>query len=152
MTAPLEDEAIVVPSLGIALGGSQGISPETSGHWAAAAEGRFTVPTCDDCGVNRWPITHACYACGSRNWSWQTVPGTGVVYTYTWIDTPTHYGADLSDANIAVIELDGTKGESVRVPGWVVDIDRDTLVCGLPVVAEFETVADGVAVPHWRRR
>jgi uncharacterized OB-fold protein len=110
----------------------------------------FTVPACDDCGINHWPVLHACYACGSSQWSWQPVPGTGTVFTYTWCDVPTHPTDSLD--NVVVIELDGTSGEPLRVPGWVEGVDKDSLVCGLPVEAVFETVAEGVAVPHWKPR
>lgn len=143
------DLDIELPPLGFALYGMQTrVPPETEGHWRAAAEGRFTVPTCDDCGTNRWPLDLVCYACGSNNWSWQTVPGTGTVFTYTWIDNPTHPGGE--GDNVAVIELDGTKGDPVRVPGWVVGATYDELACGLPVVADFEIVADGIGVPFWK--
>jgi len=143
-------EPIRVPAIGMALMGAQPVTPDTAPHWQAAAEGVFTVPTCDKCGTNYWPITQVCYACGSRAWSWQPVAGTGTVYTYTWIDAATHPTSELQ--NIAVIQLDEVQGEPVRVPGWVVDVDKDTLVCDLPVEVAYETIGDGVAVPHWRRR
>lgn len=141
-------DQVLVPSLGMALAGAQPITPDTAGHWQAAAEGRFTVPTCDQCGTNYWPVTHVCFACGSREWSWVPVAGTGTVYTYTWIDAPTHPTSELQ--NISVIQLDATRGEPVRVPGWVVGVDKDTLVCELPVRAGFDPIADGVAVPYWQ--
>lgn len=144
----VEVPEVVVPSLGIALGGSTGITPETADFWRLAAEGAFAVPTCSACGTNRWPVSHVCYACGSMAWTWQPVAGTGRVFSFTWIDSPTHPNEALD--NIAVIELDGTTGEPVRVPGWVVDVSRDELACDMPVQADFETVADGVAVPHWK--
>jgi uncharacterized OB-fold protein len=143
-------EQVLVPSLGMALQGSVPVTPVTAGHWEAASRRVFTVPTCDDCGTQYWPVVQACYACGSQRWSWKPVPGTGRVYTYTWCDMATHPTAELE--NLAVIELDGTIGEPVRVPGWVVDVDKSTLACGLPVEADFETIAPGVAVPHWRPR
>jgi uncharacterized protein len=142
--------SLVVPSLGMALTGAESITPDTAGHWQAAAGGKFTVPTCEQCGTNYWPVTHVCYACGSRQWSWQPVPGTGTVYTFTWIDAPIHPSSELQ--NVAVIQLDGTKGEPVRVPGWVVGVDKTSLACDLAVEAEFETIAEGVAVPHWKPR
>jgi uncharacterized OB-fold protein len=138
---------ILVPSLGMGLIGNTPITPETAPHWKAAAEGQFAVPTCDDCGTNRWPVTYACYVCGSRNWRWASVPGTGRVFTYTWLDSPTHPTDTLN--NIAVIELDGTKGEPVRVPGWVVGVDKSTLVCEMPVRVAFDPVTNEVAVPYW---
>ncbi len=143
-------DQVLVPSLGMALMGSQPITPDTEGHWQAAAEGRFTVPTCDQCGTNYWPVTHVCFACGSREWTWQPVAGTGTVYTYTWIDAPTHPTSELQ--NISVIQLDATTGEPVRVPGWVVGVDKNTLVCELPVRVGFDPIADGVAVPYWQPR
>ena len=143
-------DQIVVPSLGMALTGQQPITPDTEGHWRAAADKVFTVPTCSNCGTNYWPISYVCYVCGSREWSWQRVAGTGTVYTYTWLDAPTHAIAELQ--NISVIELDDTKGEPVRVPGWVVGVDKDSLVCGMAVEADYEMIAEGLAVPHWRPR
>ena len=77
-------------------------------------------------------------------------PPQGGSYTYTWCDSPTHPTSELE--NLAVIELDVTVGEPVRVPGWVVGVDRTTLACDLPVEAEYETVAPDVAVPHWKPR
>lgn len=141
-------EEVVVPSITMALRGSQGVDVLTAPHWKAAAEGVFNVPRCDGCGYHRWPVTHVCYHCQSPDWSWDAVPGTGRVFTYTWIDQPTHNTEKLE--NIAVIELDGTAGEPVRVPGWVVDTDKETLSCDLAVVVDFEVVAEGVGVPYWR--
>jgi len=147
---PAMDRQILVPALGMALMGSQPVTPDTAGHWQAASEGRFSVPTCSSCGTHYWPVVHACYACCSLEWSWQPVAGTGKVYTYTWVDAPTHPAAELD--NLAVIELDGISGEPVRVPGWVVGVDKATLVCGLAVEADFQPVADAVSVPFWRPR
>jgi uncharacterized protein len=143
-------EDVLVPSLGMALGGSQPVTPVTAGHWQLASEGKFSVPTCGNCGTNYWPVSFACYVCGSLEWTWQPVAGTGRVFTYTWIDAPTHPEAGRD--NLAVIELDGTKGEPVRVPGWVEGVDDTSLVCDLEVQAAFKPVADGVAVPYWRPR
>ncbi len=143
----MSDE-VLVPSLTMSLMGSQTVDPVSAPHWAAGAQGVFNVPKCDNCGYHRWPITHACYHCLSRDWSWDAVPGVGRVFTFTWIDQPTHNTAELQ--NIAVIELEGTTGEPVRVPGWVVEVDKATLRCDLPVVVDFDIVADGVGVPFWR--
>jgi hypothetical protein len=142
-------EQLELPALGSPLfGGGTGVTPETEGHWRHAAEGRFSVVACQDCGWHRWPLSHACYHCFSTSWAWAPVPGMGSVYTYTWIEAPTHVGIELT--NVVVVELDGTTGDPVRVPGWVVGTDRDALVCGLAVQADFEPVAEGVAVPFWR--
>ena len=143
------DSEIEVPSLGMALYGTQSrVTPDTEAHWRAAAQRRYTVPTCDDCGTHRWPLDLVCYACGSRRWSWQQVPGTGTVYTYTWIDSPTHPGN--AGDNVVVVELDGTKGEPVRVPGWVLGVGQGELACGMPVEVDFEIINDHIGVPFWK--
>jgi uncharacterized protein len=145
---PMSDH-IELPSLGSPLfGAGGGLTPETERHWRAAAQGHLTVPRCDACGWHRWPFSYACYHCLSTDWSWAAVPGTGTVYTYTWVEAPTHLG--IEPTNLVVIELDGTNGEPVRLPGWVVGTDRDSLACGMAVRVDFEPVADGIAVPFWR--
>jgi uncharacterized OB-fold protein len=142
-----ELDDVEVPMLGRAgygPGGRSGITPETEGHWRAAADRVFTLPMCDSCGMPRWPISPVCPSCHSLRWSWQPAPATGSVYTYTWIEQPE------PARNVAVVELDEVRGRTVRVPGWVVDVDRSNLACGLRVQADFEFVADGVGVPFWR--
>jgi uncharacterized protein len=146
-----ETTKIELPSLGMSLYGMMGggIAPGTEGYWASAAEGTLSMPTCENCGTQRWPMELVCYACHSTDWSWNTVPGTGTVFTYTWIDSPTHPGT--AGDNVVVVELDGTAGaDAVRVPGWVVDVEQGGLACGQPVVVDFEIVADGIGVPYWR--
>jgi uncharacterized OB-fold protein len=138
---------IEVPMLGRASyggGGRGAITPETEGHWRAAAERVLTVPTCDDCGTQRWPVGPVCWSCHSMRWSWQPAVASGTVYTYTWIEHTD------PARNVVVVELDATTGGPVRMPGWVADVERDELECGLHVVADFEVVADGVGVPFWR--
>ncbi len=141
---------VKLPSLGMGLMGEAAPDPVGEGHWRAAAEGRFTVPTCEDCGTMYWPVLHACYRCASAAWSWRPVPGTGRVYTYTWCDQPTRPADEID--NVVVVELDGVVGPPVRVPGWVVGVDRESLVCDLPVEVCFEPVAEDIAVPYWRPR
>ena len=89
-------------------------------------------------------------ACGSSAWSWRPVPGAGHVYTYTWRDQPTRASEELD--NVVVVELDGVPGDPVRVPGWVVGVAREDLVCGLTVQVDLEPVAKDIAVPYWRPR
>lgn len=142
-------ESVVVPAVGMGLMGDQPVTAVTAPHWKFASGGRFSVPTCGRCGTNYWPITHACYHCGSLDWSWQPVGATGRVFTYTWCDEPTHPTDTLE--NLAVIQLDETAGpEPVRVSGWVEGVDKETLVCDLPVEVAFRPVTDDVSVPFWR--
>jgi uncharacterized OB-fold protein len=130
------------------------LEPTTEGYWRAAREGRLVIQRCDDCGTHRHPPTEACYSCQSLAWSWDEVPGSGRVYTYTWVDRPvTPQLAHLGVYNIAVVELDGTQGEPVRVLTRVVDLaGRDALVIGLEVEVGFEPLNDEAALPIFRPR
>lgn len=124
------------------------VTPLTEGYWRAAAEGRLVVQRCAACGAHRHPPTGACYRCRSLEWSWDEVPGTGRVYTYTWADRPAHPDlAHLGVYNVAVVELDGTEGDPVRILTKVVDVERDALRVGLPVEVTFERVDDETALP-----
>src|SRR5262245_42444945 len=136
-----------LPSFGWG-GRGLGWSPVTEGYFRAAGRGELTVPRCSNCGTHRWPPTEICYSCYSRDWDWDVVPARGHVYSYTWSDHPVFPGLD--NYNMTVIELDETVGERVRVLSQVLDASKDELEVGKPVVAVFEQVGAGLAVPLWR--
>ena len=89
-----------------------GVDPINEGLWRSAAEGRLAIHRCSECGVHRYPPAHVCHECGSWEWSWDTLPGTGTVFSYVWLPDPARSpeGGPLIYANVAVIELDGTQG------------------------------------------
>ena len=124
-----------------------GWDPVTVGYWTAAGEGRLAVPRCSQCGKHRWPPTWACYSCQSTEWTWADVPGTGVVFTYTWADQRADMESPLY--NVSVIELDGTEGEPVRIMTRVLEVDKESLRVDLPVTVTFEKFDDEIAVPFF---
>jgi uncharacterized OB-fold protein len=129
-----------------------GWSTATEGYWRAAGKGRLAVQRCRGCGAHRSPPVPVCYACNSLEWGWDEVPGTGTVFTYTWVDEPPQGAlSHLGSYNISVIDLHGTEGETVRVMGRVVDASKETLHCGLPVSVDFEEFDEEVSIPVWRQ-
>ena len=81
------------------------------------------------------------------------MPGTGRVYTYTWVDRPVAPQlAHLGVYNITVVELDGTRGEPVRVLTRIDDVARDDLAVGLEVEVGFEPLDDESALPIFHPR
>ena len=98
------------------------VAPINEGMWRAAADGRVDVQRCSDCGAHRYPPTDGCYRCGSVQWEWSDLPGTGTVYTYTWVPTRTE---PHNRYNVAMVTLDGTDGDPVRVLSNVVDAWED---------------------------
>jgi uncharacterized OB-fold protein len=128
-----------------------GWTPQAEPYWLAAGRNELVVQRCGSCGTDRWPISVACFNCQSTDFAWAPVPGTARVFTFTWADFPPP--PDGADRNITVVELDGTQGEHpVRMISWVTDLERDDLVCDLPVEVTFLRVDDEVSVPAWRPR
>ena len=126
------------------------LEPTTAGFWLAAGEGRLVIQRCANCGQHRHPPTEVCYICQSLDWEWDEQPGTGTVFSYTWTDAPVVASlAELGPYNIAVIELDSTKGV-VRLLSRVVGIEREQLQVGIPVTVDFDPFTDDVALPVFR--
>ncbi|MFC4944324.1 Zn-ribbon domain-containing OB-fold protein [Pseudonocardia sp. GCM10023141] len=126
-----------------------GWSELTRPYWEAAAEGRLVVQQCSACNTHRWEPVEVCHHCHSQAWTWAGTSGYGEVYTFTWADARAA-GVDLY--NLAVVELDDTRGDPIRILSWVVGVGRKSLRCGMPVEVAFAPVAEGIAVPHFRPR
>ena len=125
-----------------------GWDPVTVGYWLAAGEGRLAVPRCSavrpaplapNVGVLLVPIDRVDVGVGPRHRRGVHLH-VGATSAPTW--TRRSY-------NIAVIELDGTEGEPVRIMTRVLEVDKDTLVVDLPVRVVFERFDDELAVPFF---
>ena len=57
--------------------------PETREFWAAAAEQRFVIKACKDCGRAHWFPRVICPLCGSANTVWQSASGRGTIYAFS---------------------------------------------------------------------
>ena len=124
------------------------VTPVNEGMWRAAAADQLAVQRCLACGAHRYPPGDGCYRCGSLRWEWDRLPGTGVIYSYIWVPGRTREGGRY---NVAVVTLDGTEGEPVRVLSNVVNAwDGDDLRVGQPVEVVGVPFADGLALPCFR--
>lgn len=130
------------------------VAPINEGMWRAAAGGRLAVHRCERCGAHRYPPADGCYRCGSLDWDWADLPGTGVVYTYIWIpDLARSARADRQILyNVAVITLDATVGDPVRILSNVVDAwQPGDLEVGQAVELAPVELEPGLALPCFRR-
>lgn len=131
------------------------ITPLTDGMWRAAAGGRLAVQRCLDCGAHRYPPADGCYRCASLRWEWGNLPGTGVIYSYIWIPDQARTAAGTGESggedayyNVAVVTLDGTEGEPVRIMSNVVNAwNLDDLHVGQRVEMTAVPFADDLALP-----
>src|SRR5581483_10986126 len=115
--------------------------------YAFCAAGELRFQRCDECGRWRHPPRFRCGACGSAAWSWERASGRGRLFswalTHRAIDPA--YGDELPYV-VAVVELD----EGPRLVGNLHGVAPADLALDLPVAAEFEPVADAVALVHFR--
>jgi uncharacterized OB-fold protein len=121
--------------------------------WEAAAGNQLSVQRCAPCGAHRYPPADGCYRCGSLQWEWSSLPGTGVVYTYTWIPDRARSAERGREVlyNVAVVTLDGTEGEPVRILSNVIDAwNIGDLRIGQAVAVAGVEFTSGLAMPCFR--
>ncbi|MDB5425923.1 MAG: hypothetical protein JWQ29_3339 [Phenylobacterium sp.] len=119
--------------------------------WDAALEGRLVGAKCSKCGTVQLQKPPYCYVCQSPEFSWETLPGTGTIYTFTVVRHPLRPQlAEVVPYVGAIIDLDGTQGAGARVMANVIDCDPDKVRIGDRVQVVFETVSDTFAVPRFR--
>lgn len=119
------------------------IAPEMKGFWAATAEGRLTMPKCDDCSLYVWYPRPFCPACGSTNVTWTDVSGKGTVYTFTIVHRSGVPGyREAGPYVIAYVELE----EGVKVMTNIVGIDPEQVTVGMPVSVVFNDTEQGNAL------
>lgn len=125
-----------------------------AGLWSAAAAGRLDIQKCTACGAHRNPPSEACIYCGSFEWSWDTLPGTGVVITYVWIPDPTRQDQGLPSPyyNVAVVELDGAQGGPTRIMTNIIDAWAfEDLAVGQRVELACVKLTDEIGMPCFTR-
>ena len=124
--------------------------PETEGlsaeFYALAAQGKLHVQRCKACGVHRHPPRFMCAECGSAQWEWAPVNGTGEVFSWT----VTHKALDPGWAPEApyatlVVELD----EGARLIGGLRGLAPDDLHFGMRVRAELEPAGERAALIYF---
>ena len=118
----------------------------SQGFWDAAAEGRLAIQRCTACGALRHYTRLRCPACRSEGWDWQTVAGTGHIYSYTVAHRAFHPAwKDHVPYVIATIGLD----EGVRLVCDLLDADPETVAIDQRVQVRFEELPGQGRVPRF---
>ncbi|CCN19354.1 Zn-ribbon domain-containing OB-fold protein [Bordetella bronchiseptica] len=111
--------------------------PEIRAFWEAAAQSRFVLPRCRDCGQSHWYPRGLCPLCGSTALEWQDAAGTGTLYSYSVMRAaPQPYA-------IAYVQL----AEGPLVLTNIVDSDLERLRIGQPVRVAFQRTQEGRSAP-----
>lgn len=129
------------------------VVPVNEGLWRAAAVGRLDVQRCTSCGAHRYPPNLNCHRCVSSEWEWTTLPGTGKVYSFSWVPDRVRSSDQGSEVfyNVAVIDLDGVERGPVRMMSNVVDAwDRGDLQIGQAVEVIGVPFDEDITLPCFR--
>jgi len=114
------------------------VTIESKPFWDAAAEGRFLIKRCKDCGKAHWYPRALCPFCMSDETVWEESPGEGVIYTYSVMHrSPTGPYA------IGYVTLN----EGPAVLTNFVGCDLSTLAIGQKVKVRFQDTENGPPVP-----
>lgn len=120
--------------------------PLASPHWQALSQGRFAMQRCGTCGHLRWPAALSCPECLTEGGEWSTLSGRGTIWSYAVYESPLHPEfAGLCPYAVALVQLE----EGPMIHGRLLD-PPEALDCGLPVVAVFEQLADGIGIARFR--
>ena len=130
------------------------MGPIEAGLWSAAAQDRLDVQRCLSCESHRNPPSPGCIHCGSLEWEWSTLPGTGTIMTFVWIPDPARKEGDYPSPvyNIAVVELDGARGTPVRIVTNIIDAWQiGDISIGQRVELSCVKLTDEIGLPCFKR-
>lgn len=118
-------------------------TPETQRYWDATAEGRIELPRCQACDLVIWYPRSFCPDCQTSDVAWETMSGTGTVYSYsiTRAGVGKKWREHLPFV-VAYVQLD----EGPIVLTNIVDTDPDSISIGDAVTAVFDDNGHGHAI------
>jgi len=116
----------------------------TGPYWAAAHEGRFVMPRCNDCGKYHFYPHPLCPLCNSAKLEWVEVSGRGRLYSYTVVHrAPSKAFADEVPYVVAVVELD----EGPRLMSNLTGCAPEAAKIGMPLKVAFRKLSESVTLP-----
>ncbi|WP_116996912.1 Zn-ribbon domain-containing OB-fold protein [Desertimonas flava] len=121
---------------------------DTGGFFEAARRGELAVRRCNGCDALLHLPRAYCKRCGSWDGRWETVAGTGTVYSWSVVEHQVHPAYPVP-YTILLVQLDDEP--AARFVGHL-DGSPDVSI-GQPVEAWFDrvdTVDGDTVVPRWR--
>lgn len=113
--------------------------PESAEFWAAAADDRLLLKTCDDCAKSHWYPRVVCPLCGSTNLKWTAASGRGKLYAFSPARRadPTYI--------LAYVTLD----EGPTLMTNIVNAAPEALQVGQAVLVKFQAADEGRMMPYF---
>ncbi len=123
--------------------------PDSQPFWDACKAHELRAQRCAGCGVFRWPPQAFCPECYSWDFTWERLPGTGTVYTFTvahYVTVPSF--ADDAPYVVAHVTMDGTD-DRVRIVSNVIGVPWEKVHVGMRVRVRFEDVTPEISLPKY---
>ena len=120
-------------------------NPETAAFWDACAEGRLSIPRCDECAEFIWYPRRFCPFCGSRSVTYTDVSGRGTVYTFTIMRRGDGPFRPLAPYVLAYVRLD----EGPVVMTNIVGVDPESVEIGQQVAVVWEPAGETDNIPRF---
>ena len=122
-------------------------TPTSAPFWAGLQDGVVKLQKCGDCGAWVFYPRNRCSSCLSDALTWQEVPGTGCLYTFTIARQPTspHFASEVPQ-RLAVVELD----EGVRLTTTLVNVADADIRIGMRVRPYFDPVSDEITLLRYQ--
>ena len=124
----------------------------TAPFWAAAGEGRLSLPRCDACERLVWYPADTCHRCGAGEHTWVDLSGRGTLFSWVVVHQQflPQYEPPFVTGLVAVDE-----DPAARLATRLVDCDPADLTIDQPVEVVFGPLrfpdVDGeVTAPFWR--
>ena len=124
------------------------IPPLHQPFWDSIKRHRAEMQQCDRCGRFRFIPSVRC-PCGSREYTWTPIAGTGEVYTYTVVHrAPTPAYQALTPYVIAHVTIP----EGPRLISTVVGCEPAAVSVGMPVELVYDDVTPELTLYRWQPR
>ena len=118
-------------------------TPTSRPFWEGLRRGEVRIQRCEACRAWIFYPRSNCPECLSPRLAWQTVTGTGRLYTFTIARLPTApFFADEVPQILALVELD----EGVRIPSTLVGVAEEAIEIGMRLAPVFEAAHGGESV------
>jgi uncharacterized OB-fold protein len=125
------------------------IGPDTERFWAAARDGRLSLPVCDACHKAHWPPGPVCPFCFGDDLTWTNMSGRGTISTFTVVHRD-WYPALMVNGPYNVIQVELEEGP--RLTANLVDAPPGGPDIGMAVEIVFDPVTPEITLPRFRPR
>ena len=121
----------------------------TKPFWDAARQGVLALQRCQSCGHFQHPPYATCVNCISTDLTFEAVPGTGTIYSYTimYHAGDRRFAAVIPYASI-IVELDAAPG--ALLAGNLLDVPYTESKVGRRVEVVFQPLNDDITLPQFR--